>query len=403
MAWLERRQNQFQLVFRYGGRKFKKSVGSCSEKEAQALADRVERRLKLAEQGDVEIPPDADVLAFLLSDGKLLRPVTPVPQVTLGQLCSQYLDGLTPNSLEDESKRILKIHLAHLQRILGSRLIIQSLTFANLQEYVDKRCQERGRRGQNVSTVTIKKELASLSGVWSWALRTNVIKHAFPNRGLRFPKLDEKPAFQTWSQIERRLAVGGYTPIEEAELWDSLYLSIDELDSILEFARQVSESELFFPMLLFAAHTGARRSEIVRSQSSDFDFQAGTVTIHEKKRTRGKRTTRSVPLSPLMQQIFEPWITDFPRRWTFAVEGRKQTPDEATYLLKKSIYSSRWDKLRGWHVFRHSFISNCASRGVDQRMIDEWVGHTTEEMRRRYRHLLPNAQQAALTSVFERK
>jgi len=28
-----------------------------------------------------------------------------------------------------------------------------------------------------------------------------------------------------------------------------------------------------------------------------------------------------------------------------------------------------WEVLRGWHVLRHSFISNCASRGVDQRLL----------------------------------
>ena len=37
--------------------------------------DRVERRLKLVDQGDLTIPPDADPMTFLLSDGKLSRPV----------------------------------------------------------------------------------------------------------------------------------------------------------------------------------------------------------------------------------------------------------------------------------------------------------------------------------------
>ena len=45
---------------------------------------------------------------------------------------------------------------------------------------------------------------------------------------------------------------------------------------------------------------------------------------------------------------------------------------------------SKWEVMRGWHVLRHSFISFCAAAGVDQRLIDEWVGHTTEEMRKRY-------------------
>jgi hypothetical protein len=41
-----------------------------------------------------------------------------------------------------------------------------------------------------------------------------------------------------------------------------------------------------------------------------------------------------------------------------------------------------------------------APKGVDQRMTDRWVGHQTEEMRRRYTHLFPDAQREAVASVF---
>jgi site-specific recombinase XerD len=49
---------------------------------------------------------------------------------------------------------------------------------------------------------------------------------------------------------------------------------------------------------------------------------------------------------------------------------------------------------------RHSFASNLAAKGVDQRMIDEWMGHQTEEMRKRYRQLIPSAQKNVMRSVF---
>jgi integrase len=57
--------------------------------------------------------------------------------------------------------------------------------------------------------------------------------------------------------------------------------------------------------------------------------------------------------------------------------------------------------IRGWHVWRHGFIGVCASSGVDQRFIDEWVGHQTDEQRRRYRHLAPDAQHRAMESAFD--
>jgi integrase len=56
--------------------------------------------------------------------------------------------------------------------------------------------------------------------------------------------------------------------------------------------------------------------------------------------------------------------------------------------------------VQGCHVLRHSFASNCAQKGADQRIIDAWMGHQTEAMRRRYSHLFPDQQQAAIHSVF---
>jgi site-specific recombinase XerD len=38
----------------------------------------------------------------------------------------------------------------------------------------------------------------------------------------------------------------------------------------------------------------------------------------------------------------------------------------------------------GFHLPRHPFSSNLARAGVDDRVIDHFMGHQTEEMRRRY-------------------
>ena len=55
--------------------------------------------------------------------------------------------------------------------------------------------------------------------------------------------------------------------------------------------------------------------------------------------------------------------------------------------------------IKGWHVLRHSFASNCAAKGIDQRLIDSWLGHTTE-ISKRYLHLIPSNEQNALNTVF---
>ena len=82
------------------------------------------------------------------------------------------------------------------------------------------------------------------------------------------------------------------------------------------------------------------------------------------------------------------------------VEAAVVTKSEAHNHFKKALAGSRWEIVRGFHVLRHSFISCLAAAGVDQRIIDEFVGHQTDEQRKRYRHLIPDVKQKAITGVF---
>ena len=56
MAWLEQRGNQFRLGIRIGDRKLKRSLQTDNPDVAQQTVSRVERRLKLIEQGDLVLP-----------------------------------------------------------------------------------------------------------------------------------------------------------------------------------------------------------------------------------------------------------------------------------------------------------------------------------------------------------
>jgi integrase len=111
----------------------------------------------------------------------------------------------------------------------------------------------------------VKKEVATLSAVWSWAKRMKLVQGEFPGRGLRYPKLDEPPPFMTWKQIERAIAAGG----NEDELWDCLYLSVAEILEPLAYVKEHTTHPFIYPMFCFAAFTGARRSEMLRAQVVD--------------------------------------------------------------------------------------------------------------------------------------
>jgi hypothetical protein len=139
---------------------------------------------------------------------------------------------------------------------------------------------------------------------------------------------------------------------------------------------------------------------MIHALVSDVDFQSQTVLLRERKRAKGRATIRRVPLTPQLVIVLEEWIAVHPGgphlfAQAAAVAHSKTahngvtaiTPDEAHDHFKRALAGTKWSVVRGYHVFRHSFISLAASRGVDQRVIDEWVGHQTDEQRRRYRHL----------------
>lgn len=128
---------------------------------------------------------------------------------------------------------------------------------------------------------------------------------------------------------------------------------------------------------------------------------------------KGQRSTRTAPLTPRLTEILRGRLAAKPaseflfcqaehvaRSRTKRERPLPVTADEAHDHFQRSFAESKWEVLRGFHVLRHSFISALASEGVDQRVIDEIVGHQSEQQRKRYRHLYPGLMRAEITRVF---
>jgi integrase len=196
-------------------------------------------------------------------------------------------------------------------------------------------------------------------------------------------------------------------------LWEALYLTRPEIEELLFHVRHNATLPWVYPMVAFAAYTGARRSEMLRALATDVDLDGGMVTLREKKRLKSKRSTRTAPLTPKLAQVLREWLAARPdspflfcqsqrvcRSKTRREGPTAVTKDEAHDHFKRTLEGSKWAVLRGYHVLRHSFISALASQGVDQRVIDEVVGHQSEEQRKRYRHLYPGVLKEAIARVF---
>jgi integrase len=315
-------------------------------------------------------------------------------------------------------------------RQFGDGFPLAELSVAQMQEYINQRAKAE------ISPATIRKEVATLRAAWNWGEPMGLTAGRFPSKGLRYPKADEKPPFMTMAEIERQIAAGG----DPDTLWEALYLQAGELTKLLAHVKATAPHPWIYPLFCFAAHSGARRSEILRALVADVDITGNTVLVREKKRSRGQRTTRRVPLTPFLKKVLRDWLAIHPggpalfchagtvarskkRSRTTGHQNEKKRPsslkgrmatvkkreqpaqtaltrNEVHDHFKRVLTGTKWQPMRGLHALRHSFISACASKGVDQRLVQEWAGHMNEATSKRYRHLYPSTQQEAISRVF---
>jgi integrase len=405
MATLERRQGGFRLVFWYQSKRYQGAVKAKSDREARQTKSRVERNLQLLQEGRIEYRPGDDLFQLLISDGKVnVRPEI-TERLNLGEFFARHdanhLPGKEGNTAYTEG-----IHAAHLLRLIGEKAPLADVP-RKLQDYVNARSVEIGRRGEPVSQVTVRKELGTLTSLWNkWGIRQGIVSSPLSLKNLEYRKAKEKPPFQTWEQIERRIAQGG-----GEELWDSVFLSVPQVAELLGHVKangsiirgHAKQFPFIYSMFVFCAYTGARRSEMIRSRREDFDFARGEVTIREKKKDRSKNETyRHVPMTNALQQAMLEWFAVHPGGpMTFCkTAGIAFTEAMANHHFRWALDGGKWKVIRGWHVFRHSFISNLASRGIDQRIIMGLVGHLNAATTRRYQHLFPSTVQDAVRLVF---
>ena len=195
MASLQLKGDTWYCQFMFKRERHTFTVGKVEEFEARTVAAKVDYWLMRVKQNLVQIPPGCTLLDFVRYDGK--PPDQPTPEkkpFTLANLRDEYLT-LHAKVLDARTVGDMKGHWKHLTRLLGEKAAAELLTLAGLQNYVIARV------GEGVEGATAKKEVVTLRTCWNWAVRMDMLKGAFPNKGLRFPKGQEKPPFMTFAEV----------------------------------------------------------------------------------------------------------------------------------------------------------------------------------------------------------
>ncbi len=288
------------------------------------------------------IPVGADPKAFILSGGQLTGKPQVAPRLTIGQMSDHYLEAL--QSVEANTRLTLSIHLNHVKRLLKTDTPLELVHLADAGRYAKLRLSE-SYHGKPTQGYTVRKELRTFRRVWVWAVEHG---HAaslptWEVKSVALPKDRGRESFKTLSdQIARVFKGGGVSDVEQKRLWETLYLTGQDLQELLVYVRDNATAPWVYPMVAFVALTGCRRSEMVRSLIDDWDLEHGHVQIREKKQdTSSEFTLRVVDLHPHLQEVMTEWLRSHPGgQHAITRAGEPLSIDTATFYFNRTLAGS---------------------------------------------------------------
>jgi integrase len=277
-------------------------------------------------------------------------------------------------------------HLQHLRNYLEhaalKNVCAATITPGDVKSY-------RQWRLKSVGSVTVNKEVATLSCLFSYGVEVGAVA-GNPVVGIKPLPVEALPEFHTLDQIKELLRTGVYTKEDEKRLRRARILTQAEIETLL----RLSQDYAIHVALAVAAYTGARRGEIARLTWADVRFEKDPVMVfRSRKQSRTVVwTPRRVPVDPRLLPILKAHATKTGGQgylFTGKMAGTPRSTKTMSSGLDTLIAGTDFEGI-GWHTFRHSMASNMAMAGSSTVAINQILGHTTEDMARRYRHLLPD-------------
>ena len=401
MANLGKKGDVFVARFRFEGKEYKKSLKTTRKADAEAAMHAVERGIHGLATGMLQLPAGVDPGDFILSGGTLREASRRRQKApTLAALIVEYLAGQGHKAASTVYTE--RVHLGNLKKHLAEKADAPAdrIAHRDLEAFIQLRLKQR-------SPGTVDKERSTVVQLFRWAAAQGHLETS-PASALSSIRGDVgQPPFRTVAEIEAILARGGLTESEGLNLWNCLYLAPAEIGGLLRIVRERADED-FGPLLhVIPAYTGMRRGEVLRLRWSDVEFDQDRIIARSRKQSRrAVEVARRVDLHPELKRELTAWRESRPLGQHVICKAdsvEPLDPDLANRCFWQPMRGTSWclKSKKNWfkvgfHTYRHSFASNLAARGVDQRIVDEWMGHQTEAMRKRYRHLFPEDRRSAI-------
>lgn len=354
-----KRGNVWWYQFYFAGRKIQESAKTPRKTVAKAAEDRRRAELERALAG---LPVES-------TETRINR---------VSDSVATYLKHY-PSNHRAQSVRFAKQRLVHVERLLGSLLVID-LTEDRIRDYIATRLKEKaGGRTVNMELGELSRALGN-----KWSV-------LWP----RVRKLEEN------HDIGRALS-----PEEEQSLLKAASSGVTSV-----------RNPGLYAFIKIALTTGMRSGEIAGLTWGQIDFGAGIITVGKAK-TRGG-TGRQIPMNADVRgalEIHAAWYANpkrfgeirpewhlFPTRSTQPNEKQARPLDPMRPVLS---IKTAWGELRKaagvqcrLHDLRHTAATKMAEAGVPESTMLAIMGHMSRAMLERYSHVRMAAKRTAVESL----
>lgn len=160
-------------------------------------------------------------------------------------------------------------------------------------------------------------------------------------------------------------------------------LSSDEMASMIRLTKNLKHRAL----IATAYSTGMRRQEVQLMEPGHVDSERMQVYVANGKGKKARYTILSEKALELLRDYYR---REHPSRYLFEPNGRKGHVLSASTLdkiVKRAAAGAGVTKDISFHTLRHTFATHLLEKGVNLRLIQQFMGHSSIKTTSRYLHV----------------
>ncbi len=157
-------------------------------------------------------------------------------------------------------------------------------------------------------------------------------------------------------------------------------ISAEDIQKMLELTKNLKHKTII--SIFYGC--GLRRNEIVEIKIKDIDFNAKTITVHGK----GDKY-RILPIGDKLTNLIKKYIKSYlPKEYLFYGQSEPQyTGSSIGKMIKEKGRIAGIKKTITPHCLRHSYATHLLEAGVDLRIIQKLLGHSSSKTTEIYTHV----------------